>query len=93
MSRLFTFFMRGKELMRETAVSHCEVASLFAAQLGLPRGVQDAVRHTWEQWDGKGMAYGLRGERTPVGRRACCTWRRRWWWPTASAASPQPKPS
>ncbi|MEX2430759.1 MAG: HD domain-containing phosphohydrolase, partial [Dehalococcoidia bacterium] len=34
-----------------------------------PQHVQEAVRYTWEQWDGKGMAYRLKGEQTPVAAR------------------------
>jgi HD-GYP domain-containing protein (c-di-GMP phosphodiesterase class II) len=45
--------------------SHCEVAELFARQLGFPDYVQRTLRFQWERWDGKGMAYGLKGPAIP----------------------------
>jgi HD-GYP domain-containing protein (c-di-GMP phosphodiesterase class II) len=44
---------------------HCEVAVLFARQLGFPDYVQQTLHFQWERWDGKSMAYGLKGAATP----------------------------
>ena len=42
---------------------------MLAQRLGLPEGVQQAVRHTLERWDGKGIVYGLKGDLAPVAAR------------------------
>ena len=57
------------------AASHCEVAGLLGARMGLPERVQVALRHLYERWDGKGLPGDLRGEqiRRPRGR---CRWLR-----------------
>jgi HD-GYP domain-containing protein (c-di-GMP phosphodiesterase class II) len=44
---------------------HCEVAELFARQLGFPDYVQQTLRFQWERWDGKGMAYRVKGPAIP----------------------------
>ncbi len=46
----------------------CEVAVRVAQRLGMPQGVQDAVRHYLERWDGKGP-YGLAGGEIPLKAR------------------------
>jgi HD-GYP domain-containing protein (c-di-GMP phosphodiesterase class II) len=46
----------------------CEVAHQVAKRLGMPPGVQAAVRHYLERWDGKGP-YGLAGEQIPLAAR------------------------
>jgi HD-GYP domain-containing protein (c-di-GMP phosphodiesterase class II) len=64
-SKLLSFVMQCGPIVKETMRSHCEVAELFARQLGFPAYVQQALRFQWERWDGKGMAYGLKGDTTP----------------------------
>jgi HD-GYP domain-containing protein (c-di-GMP phosphodiesterase class II)/DNA-binding CsgD family transcriptional regulator len=51
----------GSEALRGA----CEVATRVAQRLGLPLGVQDAVRHYLERWDGKGPNR-LRGSAIPL---------------------------
>lgn len=46
----------------------CEVAVRVAQRLGMPPGVQEAVRHYLERWDGKGP-YGLAGVKIPLKSR------------------------
>ena len=51
------------------AASHCEVAGLLGARMGLPERVQVALRHLYERWDGKGLPGDLRGEQIPLPAR------------------------
>jgi HD-GYP domain-containing protein (c-di-GMP phosphodiesterase class II) len=51
---------------RKWASSHCDVARLLGARMGLPGQVQDALRHLYERWDGNGMPGDLRGTRIPL---------------------------
>ena len=69
LNRLVYFFMEAKPAMTEVARTECEVAEMVTRRLELPEGVQKAVRYIFEQWDGKGMAYGLKGEAIPVASR------------------------
>jgi HD-GYP domain-containing protein (c-di-GMP phosphodiesterase class II) len=69
LAKLLSFLVQCGPLVREIMRSHCEVAELFARQLGFPENVQQAVRFQWERWDGKGMAYGLKGESIPRAAR------------------------
>lgn len=69
MARLFSFLAQCAPLVRETMRSHCEIAELFARQLGFSDTVQQALRFQWERWDGRGMAYGLKGEAIPRAAR------------------------
>lgn len=68
-SKLLSFLAHCGPIVRETMRSHCEVAELFARQLGLPEHVQHALRYQWERWDGRGMAYSLPGMDIPVPAR------------------------
>ncbi len=45
------------------------MAELFARQLGFSSEVQQALRFQWERWDGRGLAYGLKGPHIPVTAR------------------------
>jgi HD-GYP domain-containing protein (c-di-GMP phosphodiesterase class II) len=42
---------------------------MLAERLGFSSEVQQSVRYTWEQWNGKGMGYGLRGSDIPLTAR------------------------
>lgn len=64
-SKLLSFMAQCGPLVRETMRSHCEIAELFARQLGFPAHVQQTLRFQWERWDGKGMAYRLKGAAIP----------------------------
>lgn len=67
--RLFSFMTQCRGVMKEGVSAHCEVGEMFARRLGLPVTVQEAIRFSWERWDGKGLAYGRRGPDTPIAAR------------------------
>jgi len=52
--------MRHNHEAAEHLRGACEVAVRVSQRLGMPHGVQDAVQHYLERWDGKGP-YGLQG--------------------------------
>lgn len=54
---------------RKWAASHCDVARVLGARMGLSAQAQRALRHLWERWDGKGMPGELRGEEIPLAVR------------------------
>jgi HD-GYP domain-containing protein (c-di-GMP phosphodiesterase class II) len=54
---------------RRWAASHCDVARLLGARMGLPGQVQQALRHLYERWDGNGMPGELRGTQIPLAVR------------------------
>jgi len=64
-AKLLAFLVQCGPVVKETMRSHCEVAELFARQLGFPAYVQQTLRFQWERWDGKGMAYRLQGSTIP----------------------------
>jgi HD-GYP domain-containing protein (c-di-GMP phosphodiesterase class II) len=59
----------GVAEFRRWAASHCDVARVLGARMGLSGQVQLALRHLWERWDGEGMPGELRGEQIPVAVR------------------------
>src|ERR1700729_4132787 len=59
----------GLAEFRKWAASHCDVARLLGARMGLSEQVQRALRHLYERWDGKGMPGELRGEQIPLAVR------------------------
>lgn len=65
MAKLLSFLAQCGPLVREAMRSHCEVAELFARRLGFPDYVQQTLRFQWERWDGRGMAYRLKGVAIP----------------------------
>lgn len=69
MAKLLSFLAQCGPLVREAMRSHCEVAELFARHLGFPAYVQQTLRFQWERWDGRGMAYGLKGAAIPRAAR------------------------
>ena len=68
-AKLLSFMVQCGPMVKEIMRSHCEVAELFARQLGFPQPVQETLRYQWERWDGRGMAYGLKGTDIPRGAR------------------------
>ena len=48
---------------------HCVAASLLAAEMGLPREVQQSLGHAFERWDGTGGPGGVSGEDIPLEAR------------------------
>ena len=59
----------GVAEFRKWAATHCDVARMLGARMGLSGQVQLALRHLWERWDGKGMPGELRGEQIPLAVR------------------------
>jgi HD-GYP domain-containing protein (c-di-GMP phosphodiesterase class II)/DNA-binding CsgD family transcriptional regulator len=51
---------------RKWARTHCDMARLLGARMGLTGQVQEALAHLYERWDGKGMPGELRGEQIPL---------------------------
>jgi HD-GYP domain-containing protein (c-di-GMP phosphodiesterase class II) len=46
--------------------AHCEVATMLARRLGMPRDVVHALGHAYERWDGRGSPSRLEGEEVPL---------------------------
>jgi HD-GYP domain-containing protein (c-di-GMP phosphodiesterase class II)/DNA-binding CsgD family transcriptional regulator len=59
----------GVAEFRKWAASHCDVARLLGARMGLSEQTQEALRHLYERWDGNGMPGELRGTAIPVAVR------------------------
>jgi HD-GYP domain-containing protein (c-di-GMP phosphodiesterase class II) len=68
-TKLLSFLAQCGPIVKETMRSHCEIAELFARRLGFPVHVQQTLRFQWERWDGRGMAYGLKGTAIPRAAR------------------------
>jgi HD-GYP domain-containing protein (c-di-GMP phosphodiesterase class II) len=64
-TKLLSFLAQCGPIVKEAMRSHCEIAELFARRLGFPSHVQQTLRFQWERWDGRGMAYGLKGATIP----------------------------
>lgn len=64
-AKLLSFIVQCGPIVKESMRSHCEVAEIFARQLGFPNYVQQTLRFQWERWDGKSMAYKLKGAAIP----------------------------
>ena len=59
----------GVAEFRKWAASHCDVAQVLGARMGLSGEIQFALRHLWERWDGKGMPGELHGDQIPLAVR------------------------
>src|SRR6266704_5330126 len=59
----------GMAEFRKWAASHCDVARLLGARMGLSGQVQLALRHLYERWDGNCMPGELRGTQVPLAVR------------------------
>lgn len=66
---IIDFLLNGRERFREGFRNTCEVANRFADRLGMPPGVQHALRYVFEQWDGKGEPNGTAGPEIPITAR------------------------
>jgi HD-GYP domain-containing protein (c-di-GMP phosphodiesterase class II) len=60
--RAVTILPGAKAVAEEGTRAHCDVAVMLAERVGLPDGVQRALREMFERWDGKGGPRKLRGE-------------------------------
>ena len=56
----------GLAEFRKWAASHCDVARILGARMGLSEPIQECLRHLYERWDGKGQPGELRGEQVPL---------------------------
>ncbi|MBM3925356.1 MAG: HD domain-containing protein [SAR202 cluster bacterium] len=68
-AKFLTFFVTGSEFMRDLSASACETGAMLARRLGFSQNIENTVRYLWEQWNGRGMAYHLKGDQTPVASR------------------------
>lgn len=68
-AKLLSFMVQCTTVRQEADRTHCEVAEMTARRLGFPGHVQQAVRYQSERWDGRGFAFGLRGDATPIAAR------------------------
>jgi HD-GYP domain-containing protein (c-di-GMP phosphodiesterase class II) len=59
----------GLAEFRRWAASHCDVARILGARMGLSEPVQQSLRHLYERWDGDGMPGDLRGPQIPLAVR------------------------
>jgi HD-GYP domain-containing protein (c-di-GMP phosphodiesterase class II) len=59
--RLALFPLTGQKLVNEFLITHSTLGSQFAEQIGADEAVCVAIRHAYEQWDGKGQPRQLRG--------------------------------
>jgi HD-GYP domain-containing protein (c-di-GMP phosphodiesterase class II) len=59
----------AKEWAVYNFASGCEVAVMLVKRLGFPSAVQDALRCTFERWNGNGHPYHVKGEAIPLAMR------------------------
>jgi HD-GYP domain-containing protein (c-di-GMP phosphodiesterase class II) len=59
---LAAFLAEGRHEVEAFHSTHCLLAGAFAERLGLGAPVSEALRHSFERWDGKGVPAGLSGE-------------------------------
>lgn len=59
----------GIPVARQTFAMHCEVAQRFARWLGFGAGIEAALEHVFERWDGLGFPGVAKGEAIPVPMR------------------------
>jgi HD-GYP domain-containing protein (c-di-GMP phosphodiesterase class II)/DNA-binding CsgD family transcriptional regulator len=65
LARLAAFASQCGSVAHEAMAAHCEIAADFAASLGFGHHVQDAVHYQYERHDGRGRAFGRRGDAIP----------------------------
>ncbi len=63
------FALSGFRELDGMIAQHALMARSLAAELGLPGPVQEAVRTSYEQWDGRGWPGELRGDAVPIASR------------------------
>lgn len=66
LGRMADFMVAGRDFMREGFESGGEVSCRIAERLGASETARHALRSLFEQWNGKGMPRGLRGEAIPL---------------------------
>ena len=65
-THMLDFLVKGRAFMKEGFESTCHVASRIAQRLGMSKAVQDALMQVFEQWDGRGMPYGIKSDAISV---------------------------
>lgn len=61
--------LHSRSVTDSYSLSGCEVSAAIARRLGLGRGVEDALLHVFEWWNGKGRPGRLRGDEISVATR------------------------
>ncbi|MGH2616270.1 MAG: HD domain-containing phosphohydrolase, partial [Thermomicrobiales bacterium] len=59
----------GTRGAKRSIATHCEIARMLAARMGLPETIGTCVGHVFERWDGKGLPGELAGEAIPFPAR------------------------
>lgn len=59
----------GKRFAEYNFRTGCEVADIIVERIGVEPEVRDALRFTFERWNGKGLPNGVKGEAIPVPMR------------------------
>jgi HD-GYP domain-containing protein (c-di-GMP phosphodiesterase class II) len=70
--RIAAFPLRGWAEVNAWLTTHSELQAHFATRIGLPATVSDALRQSYERWDGKGVPSGIEGESVPLAARIVC---------------------
>jgi HD-GYP domain-containing protein (c-di-GMP phosphodiesterase class II)/DNA-binding CsgD family transcriptional regulator len=67
--RIAEFPVRGWSEVSRWLDTHSALQAEFATRIDLPASVSDALRQSYERWDGKGVPSGARGEVIPLAAR------------------------
>ena len=70
--RIASFPVRGWTEVNEWLSTHSALQAEFATRIGLPVSVSDALRQSYERWDGKGAPNGIEGHDIPLAARIVC---------------------
>jgi HD-GYP domain-containing protein (c-di-GMP phosphodiesterase class II) len=67
--RIAEFPLRGWPEVNNWFDTHSSLQAQFASRIGLPPSVSDALRRSYERWDGKGIPNGIEGADIPLAAR------------------------
>ncbi|MDP8909689.1 MAG: HD domain-containing protein [Chloroflexota bacterium] len=70
--RMAAFPLRGWKEVNGWLDTHSALQAQFATRIGLPPSVSEALRKSYERWDGKGVPDGIGGEDIPLAARIVC---------------------
>jgi HD-GYP domain-containing protein (c-di-GMP phosphodiesterase class II) len=59
----------GRKYMEMNFRTGCEVGDVLLERLGMPDGVRDSLRYTFERWNGNGFPNGAKGASIPLPMR------------------------
>lgn len=62
-------YVNARGQLSQLVHSHCTSAALLADEMGLPAGVQTALRFAFERYDGSGQPQGASGDAIPIHTR------------------------